>query len=132
MNNHALLLLLVGLSGALQSAEAETLGQTKCVSTENLSGQASMIKPGSEQTSFSRAYTEARCFIEESERLGVQWLKTEQILHSSAQKADDGHWDEAFQLLKKARFQAETALNQAKYESGAWERRVISKPEAGK
>lgn len=133
MNHSVVLLLLVGgLSGSFQCAVADKLAQPACLSLAELSGSALQTTPGSEKASFMRAYTEAECFVGETARLGMQWLKTEQILHSSLQEADDGHWDEAFHLLKKARFQAEAALLQAEYESRAWKRRVISNPETGK
>ena len=56
---------------------------------------------------------------------GTEWLKTEELLLSSREQADNGNWRMAFELVQKACRQAELALQQGLYESEAWKHRVV-------
>lgn len=56
---------------------------------------------------------------------GAEWLETEALLLGSRKLAANGNWSAAQQLVYKACFQAETALQQAAYEAEAWKGRVI-------
>ena len=70
-------------------------------------------------------YEAAECFRRLASAAGAEWLETEGLLQRSLQEADIGNWETASGLVIKAQFQAETALQQADYEAGAWKHRVI-------
>jgi hypothetical protein len=133
MNTTTFVLLLVCvMTAAHQGVRADTLEPLNCSKMAGLSEAIAERTPGLEKESFEQLYTEAECFSNAAARAGAQWLQTEQLLKSSFEAAQDGHWDDAFQSVGKARFEAETALQQADYEAHAWQRRVIRQKETGK
>ena len=79
--------------------------------------------PGEE--AFNRSYTEAENLRLSASRKGAEWLKTGEMLRRSTEKAREGNWKEALQLVRKARFQAEMALQQADREAVSWQHRVV-------
>ena len=134
MNIHTLVLLLsCGFLSAFQSAvRADTLEHTNCTPVFEQSEADTEKASGSEEDSFKRSYMEAECLTKAAARAGAEWLKAGQLLKQSSEEAEKGHWDVATGLANKARFQAETALQQADYEARAWKHRVIRNKETGK
>lgn len=68
---------------------------------------------------------EADCLRQAASRAGGEWLKTGEILDRAREAAKNGETDKARKLAEQARFQAITALGQAKHEAEAWKERVI-------
>lgn len=76
-------------------------------------------------TEFDRKLGEAEALRAEAARAGAEWLKTGDLLDEARAAAADGDTETALMLVEEARFQAEAALQQAAYEAGAWQDRVI-------
>jgi len=132
MNIHTLgLLFFCGFLGTFQFIRADTVEHTNCIAAPEQSEAGSEKASESEEDSFKRSHIEAECFRKAAARAAAEWLKTEQLLKQSSEEAENGHWDVASELVKKARFQAEAALQQAGYEAQAWKRRVVRKKETG-
>ena len=112
-------LVFCALPGTFQYARADSVEQPDCIALPKPPGVES------EKDSFMRAHAEAECFRMAAARVGAEWLKTEQLLKRSLEEAQNKRWDVAHQLVEKARFQAETALQQAGHEARAWQHRVI-------
>ena len=56
---------------------------------------------------------------------GYEWIETEALLQQAREVHDAGDIELAFELVDKARFQAEAALAQAEHEAEAWRDRVV-------
>jgi hypothetical protein len=56
---------------------------------------------------------------------GYEWIETETLLQEAQAAHAAGDVRLAFELVDKARFQAEAALGQAEYEAEAWRGRVV-------
>ena len=126
------LLLFCGLLSSLHSVRAETPAHESCISTVEQSEADSGKSPQSGKDSFERSYAVAECLRKAAAQAGTEWLNTGQLLKKSSEEAENGHRDVAFELVNKARFQAETALQQADYEARAWQRRVIRTKETAR
>jgi len=76
-------------------------------------------------TDFEKRLAEAERLRAQAAAAGSEWLETESLLNQAVEEADRDNMDAAFQLLDKARFQAETAIAQAQHEADAWAGRVV-------
>jgi len=76
-------------------------------------------------TQFEREYAEAERWRAAAAAAGHEWIETSRLLEQAEATADAGNMDVAFELLGKARFQAEAAVRQAEREAEAWRVRVI-------
>ena len=56
---------------------------------------------------------------------GYEWIETEELLQQAREAHNAGDFERAFELVEKARFQGETALEQAEREAEAWRDRVV-------
>lgn len=74
---------------------------------------------------FEQRFAEAEQLRQLAAKAGAEWLKTEELLLNSKEQAGNGNWSTAFQLIHKACKQADSALQQAEYESKAWKHRVV-------
>jgi hypothetical protein len=76
-------------------------------------------------TEFERRYAEAEQLRLDAAAAGAEWLQTEDLLVASREAAEEGDTSAALALVEEAKFQAEAAMRQAQYESGAWRDRVV-------
>ena len=58
-------------------------------------------------------------------RAVFEWIETGAILQQARESYDTGDIEEALALVRKARFQAEAAIEQAGYEAETWQQRVL-------
>ena len=112
-----------GLLLVIQPALAVSAEESECHPPR---GQFSDISPETNSKYFEQQFTVAEHFRQAAAAAGAEWLETEGLLVSSQEKAANGDWSTAFQLVQKACLQAELALQQAEYESEAWKRRVVN------
>ena len=120
------ILVLVGLLITAPPVRATTMHETVCplpapdTQTENIES-----KPLTRNAIFRHSYDEAECLRRAATTMGAEWLETESLLQRALEEAAGGHWETASQLVRKAHFQAEKALQQANIEAEAWKHRVI-------
>jgi hypothetical protein len=62
---------------------------------------------------------------QEAAELGAEWLDTERLIRQARQAAERGDLEKAAELGRRAQQQATLAIEQAKRESQAWQRRVV-------
>lgn len=115
-------LVFTGLLLVAQPVMADTIAAADCGTANEKTSES-----GSAKENYKLSYARAECFRLAAASAGAEWLKTEDLLLSSAAEAAKGNWDGARELVQKARFQAEAALLQAGYESQAWRDRVVRK-----
>jgi hypothetical protein len=56
---------------------------------------------------------------------GTEWLQTESLILDARKALENGDWQDAIQLAKKAERQGLLAVQQAERESAAWRDRVV-------
>ena len=81
--------------------------------------------PSGCMSQFEMEYTEAEHWRQAAADAGYEWIETGTLLEQAREAHEAGDYELAFELLAKARFQAETALAQAEREAGVWQDRVI-------
>ena len=94
----------------------------KCVSLENQDLAGSQEN---NRVNFEQQFTVAEGLRQSAARTGAEWLETEDLLTGARKEAARGNWKPAARLIEEACNQAELALQQAEYESGAWKSRVV-------
>ena len=77
------------------------------------------------ETEFERRLAAAERQRAEAAAAGAEWLQTGKLLEQARQEAEQDNVDAALELVDKAKFQAEMALQQALREEEAWVRRVV-------
>ncbi|MEJ2171561.1 MAG: hypothetical protein P8X59_02165 [Woeseiaceae bacterium] len=77
------------------------------------------------ETEFERRIAAAERQRAEAAAAGAEWLQTGKLLEQARQEAEQDNVDAALELVDKAKFQAEMALQQALREEEAWVRRVV-------
>ena len=95
------------------------------VSTKLVVLAAALIASSGCSTAFERQFAAAERLRVEAAEAGAEWLETGALLNQASEAADREDMDTAFLLLEQARFQAETAIEQAQHEAGAWAGRVV-------
>jgi hypothetical protein len=74
---------------------------------------------------FEREYEAAEQLRTQAADAGYEWIETGAILQQARESYDTGDIEEALALVRKARFQAEAAIEQAGYEAETWQQRVL-------
>lgn len=74
---------------------------------------------------FEQRWQEAEALRAEAAEAGAEWLRTGTLLDEARDAAAEGDYDTALELVEKARFEAETALQQAEREAETWQHRVL-------
>ena len=121
--NRKIVRLLFGLLLVIQPALCVSAEESECRPPRE---QFSDRSPGTNREHFKQQFTVAEHLRQMAAAAGAEWLETEGLLASSQEEAGNGEWSTALQLVQKACLQAELALQQAKYESVAWKKRVVN------
>jgi hypothetical protein len=123
MSGHNMIVrFIVGLLFVVQPVLAISAEGSKCDLPQQ---QVSGSSPGEERALFEQSLTTTDHLRQMAATAGAEWLETEGLLIRAREEARDSNWKTAFQLVQKACHQAELALQQAEYESGAWKNRVV-------
>jgi len=125
-------LCLSGLIIVFQPVFAANTMEAECSPAQETPDRSLERGHESEKDLFEHSYAEAECLRKMAAGAGAEWLKTEVLLKRSGAEAGEGSWDIAIKLVQKARFEAETALQQADFEATAWKHRVIQAKETKK
>ena len=74
---------------------------------------------------FEQRLAEAEALRAEAAVAGAEWLETGELLEQARAEAAQGNTEYALELVARARFQAERAIQQSEREAQAWTERVI-------
>ena len=76
------------------------------------------------EAAFKKAWDAAEAARQQAASLGHEWRDTEQMLEDAKALAGEGDYEQAMQLVERAKFEGERAIEQAEQQAKLWQEAV--------